>query len=230
MSTSTAETAAPASVTPSFAELLSVFGKIGLLSFGGPAAQIALMHKMLVDERRWIDEKRYLSALNFCMLLPGPEAMQLATYVGWRLHGLAGGLAAGLLFVLPGAAVMMALSLVYALYGQVPAVGAVFFGIKAAVLAIVVEALLRIARRASFHIVVVKMANAGTYAAKRSMQKRRRLREKRNRIRVVITWIDALISGNGLDTERYGVFISAIRAARPISMRHPQRLPSLESS
>ena len=133
---------------PSFRELTSVFGKIGLLSFGGPAGQIALMHRMLVDERRWIDEKPYLSALNFCMLLPGPEAMQLATYVGWRLHGAAGGIAAGLLFVLPGAAVMMALSLVYALYGRVPAVEAVFLGIKAAVLAIVVEALLRVAKRA----------------------------------------------------------------------------------
>lgn len=141
-------TASDMTATPSFRELIAVFGRIGLLSFGGPAGQIALMHRMLVDERRWIDEKPYLSALNFCMLLPGPEAMQLATYAGWRIHGVAGGLAAGLLFVLPGACLMMVLSLVYALFGQVPAVAAVFFGVKAAVLAIVVEALLRVARRA----------------------------------------------------------------------------------
>ena len=138
----------PRASTPSFALLVRVFAQIGLTSFGGPAGQIAMMHRVLVDERRWIDETRYFSALNFCMLLPGPEAMQLATYAGWRLHGVAGGVAAGALFVLPGACVMLALSLVYALYGQVPAVEAVFFGIKAAVLAIVVEALLRVARRA----------------------------------------------------------------------------------
>jgi chromate transporter len=134
--------------SPTFRELLAVFGRIGILSFGGPAGQIAMMHKVLVDEHAWIDEKRYLSALNFCMVLPGPEAMQLATYVGWRLHGVRGGLAAGLLFVLPGALVMLVLSLVYAALGHVPVVAAVFLGIKAAVLAIVVEALLRISRRA----------------------------------------------------------------------------------
>jgi chromate transporter len=134
--------------TPTFRELLAVFGRIGVLSFGGPAGQIALMHKVLVDEHRWIDERRFLSALNFCMLLPGPEAMQLATYVGWRLHGVAGGLAAGLLFVMPGAVVMLALSLVYALFGNVPLAAAIFVGIKAAVFAIVIEALMRVARRA----------------------------------------------------------------------------------
>src|SRR3990170_2872762 len=123
---------------PSFAEATKVWAKIGLLSFGGPAGQIALMHKVLVDERRWIDEPRYLNALNFCMLLPGPEAMQLATYVGWRLHGVKGGLAAGLLFVLPGAAVILTLSLLYATFGQLPVVSALFVGGKAAVLAIVV--------------------------------------------------------------------------------------------
>jgi chromate transporter len=105
------------------------------------------MHRVLVDERKWIDERRYLNALNFCMLLPGPEAMQLATYVGWRLHGTKGGLAAGLLFVVPGALVVLALSMIYAAFGKVPAVEALFVGVKAAVLAIVVEALLRIARR-----------------------------------------------------------------------------------
>jgi len=95
---------------PTFAEALAVWARIGLLSFGGPAGQIALMHRTLVEEKKWIDEQRYLSALNFCMLLPGPEAMQLATYVGWRLHGLKGGLAAGLLFVLPGALVIHSIS------------------------------------------------------------------------------------------------------------------------
>jgi chromate transporter len=105
------------------------------------------MHRELVEERKWIDEGRYLNALNFCMLLPGPEAMQLATYVGWRLHGLKGGLAAGLLFVLPGACVVLALSMLYAAFGKLPVVEAIFLGVKAAVLAIVVEALLRIARR-----------------------------------------------------------------------------------
>ena len=132
---------------PTFREALGVWAKIGLISFGGPAGQIALMHRVLVEERKWIDEPRYLNALNFCMLLPGPEAMQLATYVGWRLHGVKGGLTAGLLFVLPGALVVLTLSMLYAALGKVPAVEALFIGIKAAVLAIVVEALLRIARR-----------------------------------------------------------------------------------
>ena len=131
-----------------FAEALSVWVRIGLLSFGGPAGQIALMHRFLVEERRWLSEERFLHALNFCMLLPGPEAMQLATYVGWLLRGWRGGLAAGLLFVLPGALVVFALSAVYALYGSVPLVAALFLGIKAAVLAIVLQALVRIARRA----------------------------------------------------------------------------------
>jgi chromate transporter len=133
---------------PSFREALAVWGKIGVTSFGGPAGQIALMHRVLVEEQRWIGEKQFLHALNFCMLLPGPEAMQLATYVGWRLHGTLGGLAAGLLFVLPGALVVLALSIAYARYGQVPAVEAAFVGIKAAVLVIVIEALIRVARRA----------------------------------------------------------------------------------
>ena len=133
---------------PTFKEALAVWAKIGVLSFGGPAGQIALMHRVLVDERRWIEEDLFLHALNFCMLLPGPEAMQLATYVGWRLHRTAGGLAAGLLFVLPGACVVLALSIAYAYFGRVPIVEAAFVGIKAAVLVIVVEALLRVARRA----------------------------------------------------------------------------------
>ncbi|MGE3530071.1 MAG: chromate transporter, partial [Methyloceanibacter sp.] len=111
---------------PSFAEALALWGKIGFLSFGGPAGQIALMHRLIVDERRWISEQRFLHGLNFCMLLPGPEAMQLATYIGWRLDGTIGGLAAGLLFVLPGAAIVLALSIAYAYWGQVPLVEAAF--------------------------------------------------------------------------------------------------------
>src|SRR5262245_41701663 len=113
---------------PTFGEAFAVWAKIGVLSFGGPAGQIALMHRILVEERRWIAEDRYLQALNFCMLLPGPEAMQLATYVGWRLHGTLGGLAAGLLFVLPGAFVVLMLSAAYAYFGQVPIVEAAFVG------------------------------------------------------------------------------------------------------
>lgn len=133
---------------PTFAEAVGVFARIGVLSFGGPAGQIALMHRILVDERRWLGERQYLSALNFCMLLPGPEAMQLATYAGWRLHGVAGGLAAGLLFVLPGASLIFLLAALYLTFGTTPLVSAAFTGIKAAVVVIVVEALLRVARRA----------------------------------------------------------------------------------
>jgi chromate transporter len=130
-----------------FAEALRVWFKIGCLGFGGPAGQIALMHRILVDEKKWVEEQRYLHALNFCMLLPGPEAQKLATYVGWLLHGVRGGLAAGILFVLPGALVMLGVSLLYVLGQGIPAVEGALFGIKAAVLVIVVEALLRIARR-----------------------------------------------------------------------------------
>lgn len=134
-------------VQVSFEEALRVWLKIGCLGFGGPAGQIALMHRILVDEKKWVDEQRYLHALNFCMLLPGPEAQKLATYVGWLLHGTRGGLAAGILFVLPGALVMLGVSLLYVLGQGIPAVEGALFGIKAAVLVIVVEALLRIARR-----------------------------------------------------------------------------------
>ncbi len=133
---------------PTLGEATRVWARIGFLSFGGPAGQIALMHRMLVEERRWIGDGRFLHALNFCMLLPGPEAQQLATYVGWLLHGLRGGVIAGVLFVAPGAAAIMALSVVYAVWGDVPLVGALFYGMKAAVLAIVLQALVRIAGRA----------------------------------------------------------------------------------
>jgi chromate transporter len=131
-----------------FTEALRIWLKIGCLGFGGPAGQIALMHRILVDEKKWVEEQRYLHALNFCMLLPGPEAQKLATYVGWLLHGVRGGLAAGILFVLPGALVMLAVSLLYVLGQGVPVVDGALFGIKAAVLVIVVEALIRIGRRA----------------------------------------------------------------------------------
>lgn len=133
---------------PSFWAAAKVWARIGLLSFGGPAGQIALMHKMLVEERRWIGEQRFLHALNYCMLLPGPEAQQLAVYIGWLMHRTAGGLVSGLLFVLPGALVMLGLSLLYVLYRDLPLLAGVFFGIKAAVLAVVVEAVLRIGKRA----------------------------------------------------------------------------------
>jgi chromate transporter len=133
---------------PTFREALRVWTRIGLLSFGGPAGQIALMHRELVEQRRWISEERFLHALNYCMLLPGPEAQQLATYVGWLLHGWRGGLAAGLLFVAPGFCVIVALSALYAMYQETAWLGALFFGLKAAVLAIVAEALIRLSRRA----------------------------------------------------------------------------------
>lgn len=136
---------------PAIREAIKTWAKIGILSFGGPAAQIALMHKIIVEEKRWLTEQQYLNALSFCMLLPGPEAMQLATYAGWRLHGVIGGLIAGLLFVLPGAAVVLTLSIIYALFGNVPFVEALFFGVKAAVFIIIIEALLRIARKALNH-------------------------------------------------------------------------------
>jgi chromate transporter len=133
---------------PTFDEALRVWLRVGLLSFGGPAAQIAVMHREVVDDRHWVSDARFLHALNFCMLLPGPEATQLATYLGWLMHGVKGGIAAGLLFVLPGAAVMLALSIIYATLGEVPIVAALFFGLKCAVLVLVVEALLRVAKRA----------------------------------------------------------------------------------
>ena len=136
---------------PSFREAFRAFAKIGLLSFGGPAGQIAMMHRVLVDEKKWVPEEKFLRALNFCMLLPGPEAHQLAVYIGWLLHGVRGGLAAGLLFLGPGALVVLALSALYAGYAAAPAVEAALFGLKAAVLAIVIEALVRIAKRALTH-------------------------------------------------------------------------------
>lgn len=132
----------------SFGEATRVWALVAALSFGGPAGQIAVMHRILVDEKRWIGDNRFLQALNYCHLLPGPEAQQLAIYIGWLLHKTKGGLVAGILFVLPGLVAIMALSWIYAIFGNVGAVQALFFGLKAAVLAIVVEAVLRIGRRA----------------------------------------------------------------------------------
>lgn len=135
-------------MTVTLAELTRTFARIGCLSFGGPAAQIALMHRVILDEKKWVSEADYLRVLSFCMLLPGPEAMQLAVWIGWRLHGVKGGLIAGGLFVLPGAFVVLGLSLIYAAFGQVPLIAALFTGVQAAVIAIVIEALIRVSKRA----------------------------------------------------------------------------------
>ncbi|WP_187276214.1 chromate transporter, partial [Methylobacterium sp. WL116] len=159
--------AAPPRTAPpavGLAEAVPVWGRIAALSFGGPAGQIAVMHRILVEERRWISEDRFLHALNFCTLLPGPEAQQLATYIGWLMHGTRGGLVAGGLFVLPGLVAIMALSWVYALSGNVGVVAGLFFGLKAAVLAIVAEAVLRIGRRALRSAPMVALAAASFVA------------------------------------------------------------------
>ncbi len=131
-----------------FAAALRVWARVAALSFGGPAGQIAVMHRILVEEKRWIGDRRFLQALNFCMLLPGPEAHQLTIYLGWLMHGVRGGLVAGLLFVLPGFVSMMALSAIYVAYGDTDLLAGLFFGLKAAVLAVVVQAVVRIGRRA----------------------------------------------------------------------------------
>jgi chromate transporter len=141
----------PIMSTQSTADMLRAFGRIGLLSFGGPAAQIAIMHEELVERRSWLSEDQFLRALSLCMLLPGPEAMQLATYAGWRLRGIWGGLLAGLLFVVPGALVIFALAFAYISYGQIPLVQAAFVGVKAAVIIVVLQALLRLAHKALAH-------------------------------------------------------------------------------
>jgi chromate transporter len=132
---------------PTFGAALRMWAYVGLNSFGGPAGQIAVMHREIVERRRWIDEPRFLHALNYCMLLPGPEAQQLATYIGWALHGLRGGLVAGLLFILPGVVVLLVLSTLYALYHETALLAAVFYGVKPAVVALVAQAFLRLASR-----------------------------------------------------------------------------------
>ena len=131
----------------SLQQAAQVWLRVALLSFGGPAGQIAVMHRILVEEKAWISEERFLHALNYCMLLPGPEAQQLATYIGWLMHRTIGGIVAGGLFVVPGIVAIMALSYVYTGYGNLPVIAALFFGLKAAVLAIVLEAVIRIGKR-----------------------------------------------------------------------------------
>jgi chromate transporter len=142
----------------SFGEALRVWLRVALLSFGGPAGQIAVMHRILVEEKNWISESRFLHALNYCMLLPGPEAQQLATYVGWLLHRTAGGIMAGGLFILPGVIAIMGLSYIYAAYGHVGFVEALFFGLKAAVLAIVIQAVVRLGKRALRNRIMIALA------------------------------------------------------------------------
>lgn len=132
----------------SFWEAFRVWLKIGFINFGGPAGQIALMHKMLVEERRWISETRFLHALNYCMLLPGPEAQQLAVYIGWLMHKTWGGLVAGLLFILPGFVLMVAIATLYVTFGQLDWMQGLLFGMQAATLAIVVEAVIRVGKKA----------------------------------------------------------------------------------
>src|SRR5215218_5646346 len=148
----------------SFGEAVRVWAKVAALSFGGPAGQIAVMHRILVEQKKWIGETRFLHALNYCMLLPGPEAQQLAIYIGWLLHKTKGGLVAGTLFVLPGFLCIMILSWIYAAFGNVGAVQALFFGLKAAVLAIVLEAVTRVGKRALKNNVMMALAAAAFVA------------------------------------------------------------------
>jgi chromate transporter len=154
----------PSCTEVSWSEFLAVWLRVAALSFGGPAGQIAVMHRILVDEKQWVDERRFLHALNYCMLLPGPEAQQLAIYIGWLMRGMLGGLLAGLLFVLPGFLSILALSVVYALYQETPLVQAIFFGLQAAILAVVVEAVVRIGRRVLKNRVMVAIAVAAFMA------------------------------------------------------------------
>ncbi|MFC1458645.1 chromate efflux transporter [Microvirga arabica] len=154
--------ASPHGVT--LGEAFRVWARVAMLSFGGPAGQIAVMHRIIVEEKRWIGENRFLHALNYCMLLPGPEAQQLATYIGWLMHRTVGGLIAGVLFVLPGVVSIMALSIVYALFGKVGVVSALFFGLKAAVLAVVLQAVVRIGGKALKNRIMIGLAAAAFIA------------------------------------------------------------------
>ena len=133
---------------PARADAFRFWAKLGLVSFGGPAGQIAIMHREIVEQRRWLEEREFMQALNVCMLIPGPEALQLAVWIGWRFHGTAGGVVAGLGFILPSTLLLLALSFVYAMHGDVPAVAAALAGLKATVIALILQALLRIAKRA----------------------------------------------------------------------------------
>ncbi|MBC8023139.1 MAG: chromate transporter, partial [Burkholderiales bacterium] len=151
-------------VTPSFAEAVRFWLKLGFISFGGPAGQIAIMHRELVERMRWISERRFLHALNYCMLLPGPEAQQLATYIGWLMHGTKGGIVAGGLFVLPSLVLLIALSWIYVRFGSVPAIAAILYGVKPAVVAIVLAAAWRIGSRTLHHPALWAIATAAFLA------------------------------------------------------------------
>jgi chromate transporter len=143
---------------PTVAEAFRVWLRVAALSFGGPAGQIAVMHRILVDEKRWVSENRFLHALNYCMLLPGPEAQQLATYIGWLMHRTLGGVMAGGLFILPGIIAIMGLSYIYAAFGSVGVVSALFFGLKAAVLAVVLQAVVRVGSKALKNRIMIALA------------------------------------------------------------------------
>jgi chromate transporter len=145
---------------PSLPQATRTWARIGFLSFGGPAGQIALMHRELVEERRWVDEGSFLHALNYCMLLPGPEAQQLATYIGWRMHGVAGGIVAGTLFILPGFLAILGLSILYVTLGDVPVVDGLLFGLRAAVIALIAQALVRLGKRLVGNAVLAGLALA----------------------------------------------------------------------
>ncbi|MEQ1666218.1 MAG: chromate transporter, partial [Bdellovibrionales bacterium] len=152
--------------TPSFKEAFQFWLKLGFISFGGPAGQISIMHEFLVEKKKWISEKKFMNALNYCMLLPGPEAQQLATYMGWLLHGNRGGIIAGMLFILPSMFILLGLSYVYSIYGSIPWVNAIFVGLKPAVVAIVILALIKIGKKSlstSLHYMIAIAAFVGIY-------------------------------------------------------------------
>lgn len=151
---------------PSFKEALLFWLKLGFISFGGPAGQIAIMHQFIVDQKKWVSDSKFLHALNYCMLLPGPEAQQLATYIGWLLHGVRGGLAAGILFVLPSVFILLGLSIIYVTFGTIPWVAALFYGLKPAVVAIVILALIKIAKKSlltPFHYAIAALSFIGIF-------------------------------------------------------------------
>ncbi len=160
---------------PPFAEAARFWAKLGFVSFGGPAGQIAILHREVVEHRRWLDDREFTRALNFCMLLPGPEALQLAIFLGWKLHGIRGGLVAGLGFVLPAVLLLFALSYVYVAHGSLSWVSALLYGLKAAVVALVLQAMVRIARRAlksSLHVVLASRVVRGARIRARAVSRR----------------------------------------------------------
>jgi len=193
---------------PPFAEAARFWIKLGLISFGGPAGQIAIMHREIVERRRWVDEERFTSALNFCMLLPGPEAMQLAIYIGWKLHGLRGGLVAGLTFIGPSIVLLLGLSWVYAAYGQVPAIASLLIGLKAAVVALVLQAMLKIGRRALGRPLHVALA-IGAFAALQFLHVPFPLI-------VLAAGLIGLVAGSAGAKAISAVGLSATRAGRPV--------------